>query len=201
MQKSTSVHHGNLRAEIITTAQGLLDEEGIEAIGIRKVARIIGVAHSAPANHFKNLKALLTALAAEAYQELSQTLDTAMEQASPDLRARVQCFANAMLDYGLQYPNRYHLLWRKDCVNPDDEQLNQAMDHIYDRLLTVLEPHSSEAIDIESQAIALWSLIHGYVSLRLDGSLDRGTDAISGEDRSTAVLDVLINGLSGSQQT
>jgi AcrR family transcriptional regulator len=70
MIKVSNYHHGNLREKIIQTAFELLDDEGIEAVGIRKIARVLEVAHSAPANHFKNKQTLLTALATESFRHL-----------------------------------------------------------------------------------------------------------------------------------
>jgi len=52
-------------------------------------------------------------------------------------------------------------------------------------------------IDVESQAIALWSLIHGYVLLRLDEKLRDGNDAVTGMKRQIAIIDVLIDGIIG----
>ena len=69
MSKTSQYHHGNLREQILKTAFDLLDAEGIDAVGIRKIARLLEVAHSAPANHFKNKQALLVALATESFSE------------------------------------------------------------------------------------------------------------------------------------
>ena len=50
-------------------------------------------------------------------------------------------------------------------------------------------------MDVESQAIALWSLIHGYVLLRLDKNLKDGYDEVTGLKRQVAIIDVLIDGI------
>jgi hypothetical protein len=44
----------------------------------------------------------------------------------------------------------------------------------------------------------VWSLAHGYVSLRLDGTLVAGVDEVSGAPRELAIVDALIDGLSFS---
>jgi hypothetical protein len=38
-------------------------------------------------------------------------------------------------------------------------------------------------------------MVHGYVSLRLDGILVAGKDEVTGRPREDAILDVLIGGL------
>ncbi len=50
-------------------------------------------------------------------------------------------------------------------------------------------------VDVESQAIALWSLIHGYVLLRLDENLKDGYDEVTGIKKQISIIDVLLDGI------
>lgn len=179
----------------MAAALELLDEQGVEGVGIRQIARRVGVAHSAPANHFKNKQALFTALATQCFEDLGGLLVTKLSSA-PDLSTSVHAVCQCLLDYATSSPHRYGLMWRKDCVDGQDAGLEAAMEAVYQQLLAVLDLHGQrEHVDIESQAIAIWSLIHGYVSLRLDGNLGQGNDGITGVDRSEAIVAVLLDGL------
>ena len=196
MPKETNYHHGNLREELIKSALELLDEYGIESVGIRQVARKVGVAHSAPANHFKNKRALFTALATKIFQDLLESIETRYQEDSGDLRDSIHHFARVILDFGLTYPNRYKLTCRTDCIDREDSALYDAMERVYQQLTIILKEHAKRKnVDVESQAIAVWSLIHGYVSLRLEGLLVPGQDAITGTDRQIAIIDVIIEGM------
>jgi AcrR family transcriptional regulator len=196
MTKTSNYHHGNLREELIGAAIELLDEGGIEAVGIRQVARKVGVAHSAPANHFKNKQALFTALATHIFHDLMTAIQSKPNNNVDSLRDEIHHFAKTILDIGLRYPNRYKLIWRRDCANNENIALYQVMEEIYQQLTTTLQAHAKRKnIDVESQAIALWSLIHGYVSLRLDGNLIAGHDHITGVERQAAIIDVILEGL------
>ena len=62
MAKSNSFHHGDLKRSLIDVAISLLDQHGIPGVTIRAVARGAGVSHSAPVNHYKDRRALLTAI-------------------------------------------------------------------------------------------------------------------------------------------
>lgn len=55
--------------------------------------------------------------------------------------------------------------------------------------------------DVDSEVIATWSMVHGYVALRLDGNLTAGADMVSGKSRDAAIVDVLVNGLRRIQAT
>ena len=196
MVRSSSYHHGNLREQILQMAFKLLDDEGVEAIGIRKIARLLDVAHSAPANHFKNKQALLTSLATESFRHLVSTIEKDISQQTDELSIALHSFCNALLEFGLAYPNRYKLLWRREYADNKNDDLDEAMEAIYSQLTALLKKHAQyKKVDVESQAIALWSLIHGYVLLRLDGNLNEGVDDVTGIKRQEAIIDVLIDGI------
>jgi len=189
-------HHGNLRFALIEAALDILDESGIDAVSIRQVAKRVGVAHSAPANHFKNKRALFTALAAEIFKQLAQKIKLKLSNTPNNLNDSIHLFASTIVNFGLAYPNRYKLVWRKDELNHDDQTLYEIMEVIYKQLGEILLTHSQQSdIDVESQVIALWSMIHGYVMLRLDGSLVAGRDEVSGAERQIAIIDVMLKGL------
>ncbi len=188
MAKTRDYHHGNLQQELLRAALALLDEAGSEAIGIRQVAKAVGVAHSAPANHFKNKQALLNALRESLVTQFIETVTSQLLE--PDQQDPIQHLANVVLDYGLQYPHRYRLLWQSQYP------LHQAMDEIYQTLTNLLQPYAKQKqVDVESQAIAVWSLIHGYVTLRLQGHLSPGQDQVTGMPRQGAIINVLLDGI------
>ena len=56
-------HHGQLREALITAADEILHESGIEGFSLRKAAARAGVSPGAPAHHFKSVTGLLTAVA------------------------------------------------------------------------------------------------------------------------------------------
>ncbi|MDX5367368.1 MAG: TetR/AcrR family transcriptional regulator [Alphaproteobacteria bacterium] len=190
-----SYHHGNLREALVTAALALLDEDGIEAVTIRAVARRAGVTHAAPANHFRDRRALLTALAAEIFAGLRTDIDRKLGGAGPELEARLRVFAQAMLRFGLAAPNRYRLIWRWDALDGKDPALATAMDGIYDRLIGELSAGARADFDPHTRAIALWSMVHGYVSMRIEGNLLAGRDKLSGEPREVAIVSAILRGL------
>lgn len=189
-------HHGDLRAALLRAAQELLDEGGPDAVTIREAARRAGVSHAAPANHFADRRALLTALAAELFERLSRQIGDALAGAAAEPARRVRAFADAVIDFGLSRPNRYRLLWRRDLLDNDDARLNRAMDAIYDRLTAELgSAGRRRPPDRDTCAIALWSMVHGYVSMRIGGTFVAKGDAVSGEPRERAIVSLFLRAL------
>ena len=196
--KSNTYHHGNLRAELLKAAMSILDESGIEAVTIRQVARKAGVGHSAPANHFAGKRALLTQLAIDIFVSLGDIIKSELRAAPHGLSEKVQIFTDTLIEFGLSQPNRFRLLWRRDYLDNDNKELNIAMDVIYDELLAALATGKTGKVcnvSIESKAIALWSMLQGYVTMRIDGNLEPKKDEVSGKDRQQAIVDVLLQGI------
>lgn len=188
----TAYHHGALRSALLKHATKLLDDDGIDAVTIRAVARNAGVTHAAPVNHFENRNALLTSLATSFFQQLGRSIDERLEKASTSRRQRIRVFAKALLEFGLRYPNRYRLLWRRDLLI-DGGELNAAMDAIYDKMVAELaQAKLAPGKSAHTVAVAMWSMVHGYITLRIDGTFEERVDETSGEPRFGAMLDLLL---------
>jgi len=191
MTKATPFHHGNLRKALLDASRTLLDENGPDGVTIRAVARATGVSHAAPVNHFRDRRALLTSISVQLFDELHQEVEQRAPTSNSDPADMIAAFAEALIDYGLRYPNRYQLLWRRDLVDNDDQNLTASMDIIYARLIERIEAlPGSKPFDQHTIAIALWSLVHGYVSLRYDGNFEQKTDNVSGKLRKVAIVDL-----------
>jgi len=170
-QKRSSFHHGNLRKELLSVSLKLLDELGSDGVTIRAAAREAGVSHAAPVNHFKDRKALLTGVAIQLFDDLSKSIKRKVRKVDGKPADTVAAFADGLINYGLKYPNRYRLLWRWDIIDGEDPNLQEAMESLYKELTDeVSKSRKKKPFDKHTVAIAIWSLTHGYVSMRLEGN-------------------------------
>ena len=131
--EKNTYHHGNLRSELKKAALKILDEEGLEAVSIRKIARYIGVAHSAPANHFKDKKSLFTALVIDIFNDLATSVKQELTMDKISLSQNIHTIASTLLKFGMLYPNRYRLLWRRDYL--DNEEVKSFKEANADEML------------------------------------------------------------------
>ena len=186
-------HHGALRQLLIDTALGLLDAEGVEAVTIRAVARASGVSHAAPANHFADRRALLTALAVQCFGDLCAGSTAARAAAPASPQVRITAFADAYVAYALAHPNRYRMMWRMDMLDPDDAGLAALVDGLYAGIeQDVLALPNAQADDATTLLIALSSVVHGYVAMRIDGNFVAAVDTASGKPRHVAIVERLL---------
>ena len=197
-KRTAGQKHGDLRTALLSEGLVLLDNEGIESVTIRAVARNAGVAHSAPANHFPSRNTMLTAIAAMIFAELAEMSIAAVTAMDDQPEQAIRAFADTWFQFAFDHPNRYQLLWQRQLVSHEDPGLEREMNRVYSTLLSILQRNQMDRrVDSETDAIAIWSMIHGYISLRLDGNFVAAKDSVSNLPRNKAILLSLIDGIYG----
>lgn len=195
-KRTAGQKHGDLRAELLRQGLSLLDIHGIEGVSIRAVARNANVAHSAPANHFPSRRAMLTAIATLIFADLANQTIEAITDLTNKPEQAIQAFAETCFQFAFDTPNRYQLLWQRQLIDQDDPALSSEMERVYSALLSSLrQDRVNRRVDIETDAIAIWSMIHGYISMRLDGNLVAAEDTVTNLPRHQAILLSLIDGI------
>ncbi|MBL4638919.1 MAG: TetR/AcrR family transcriptional regulator [Kordiimonadaceae bacterium] len=193
MDKLNAFHHGDLKRELYDVAVSLLDQHGVSGVTIRAVARSAGVSHSAPVNHYKDRRALLTAIAQGQFETILKEIETALLKAPTEPKDRIKVFANTIMDFGFRYPHRYQLLWRADLIDHEDPSLLVVMDKVYDKLCYEIEHTVPKAnVDKDTVAVALWSMVHGYVDMRLSGMFSPLNDKVIDKPRRDAMLELFL---------
>lgn len=194
LQAKKRFHHGNLKAALLEAALEILDASGPDAITIREVARRADVSHAAPANHFADRRALLTEVSVLLFTQLASAIQLGIDHDERSQIARIRCFAESLVDYGLKYPQRYRMLWRRDLVMHEDPRLVRAMDGIYEGLIAEIDAAQlPRQTDPHTIAIGLWSLAHGYASMRIDSIFEPAADCITGQPRMEAIFDIFLD--------
>jgi AcrR family transcriptional regulator len=177
-----SYHHGDLRLALIDSAAALLAEQGIEAFSLRATARRAGVSAAAPAYHFGDAAGLLTAVAMRGFAELAQRL-TASAEALPAPADQLQALGRAYLQFAVDEPARFQLMFRKDKLRITDE-LRALGVAAFAPLQQAVCGAAGVAEDDISPALlaamlAAWSMVHGFAHLALDGQFERFAGAKS----------------------
>jgi len=172
-----SYHHKGLRLALISAADAILRERGVEGFTLREAARRAGVSAAAPGHHFGNSAGLLTEIAILGFEELTRALQQASRIEPATARLRAQGIAYAR--FALTHPGRFHLMFRHDLLLAEDDRLKargeSALGELEQtiRALRALPP--DQPINGASRAVLLgvWSTVHGFAHLALDGKFDR----------------------------
>lgn len=120
-------HHGDLRRALIEQAAVVIDDEGIEALTLRRLARDLRVSHGAPNRHFRNKSELLSALANEAYQQANLAAIGAAEAVGDDPVVRLNAMGRGYMRWALVNRALFNALNHPDIKRSADEALLASM--------------------------------------------------------------------------
>jgi len=163
-------HHGDLPTALRAAAVELISEAGPGGFSLREVARRAGVSHSAPAHHFGDTKGLLTSVATEGYELLTDNMRAATS-GTDSARDRLIAMGTSYLATALQNPGHYGVMIGHDYTDEDDMELLTASVAAYDVLLTFMHSLRDEYnpklddVSVEKSATLVWSTVHGMVDL------------------------------------
>jgi len=169
---SKPYHHGSLAAALVDEAAALVEATGPAAVNLRDVARRVGVSPPAIYRHFANKEALLAAVAARGFARLVAAVETAQ---APDATpiARLHALCRAYVDYAAAHPHLHALMF-----GPRGTATASVLDQVSERSFRLLVDAVTACLSPETPservlaaAIAVWSQVHGYATLRRDGQL------------------------------
>lgn len=169
---STSVsesgyHHGDLKQALIDAALALLDEEGADSIGLRQVARRVGVSPAAPYRHFEGRQALLEAVATEGFRRFSALMDEARAGRHED--DQLPAMAEAYVHFALSQPALFRLMFSRQIDKRGDTSLHAASREAYASLATAAAREDAAAP--AETAVVTWAFVHGLAMLLLDDQI------------------------------
>jgi AcrR family transcriptional regulator len=178
-------HHGDLRAAAVAAAVAEVEEVGISAASMRRIARRAGVTHAALAHHFADKTGLFTAVAAEGFRRMAQAIGPAASGDRGFLSGGVEYVRFALENRGF-----YEVLFRPYLCHQDDRDFKQARTAAFDilygsarrSLTSICDADSLTEADVASLVIVGWSMSHGYATLlATENFADRPSgDAIRG---------------------
>jgi len=180
------------RERLIQAARAELVERGLAGVSLRGIARRAEVSHAAPKYFFGDRAGLLTAVATQGFNELTERLRRATASGEPNLSD----LGGTYVHFGLENPALFALMFRPEELHPDDPELRRAQAESIGVLAaaTATLAVDAQAPDGAPPAMALisWAFAHGLVALVRDGALRSaggGQDAVTLADNLIGVFD------------
>jgi AcrR family transcriptional regulator len=162
-------HHGDLRRALLSAAVDTITEHGPAGVSLRELARRVGVSNAAPVHHFKDKAGLLTALAAEGFALLADTLTAPGVQTDSFTELGV-----AYVRFAVRNRAHFEVMFRPDLHHPDDPALAEARERasaaLADGVESVGVPRTGPNRRVAG--VAAWSLVHGFAMLWNTRNLD-----------------------------
>ena len=191
-----------LRRKILDTARDLFVNEGFEAVTMRKIAQKIEYSPTAIYLHFKDKDALFVELCNHDFLRLAQAFNQISEIKDPI--ERVRRIGRAYLDFSLEYPNHYRLMFMTPHPAPPANDMltkGNPEEDAYAFLKTTVEAairagrFRPEMKDAELIAQTLWAGVHGVASLQIAKHGDHWVEWRSITRRAEMMMDSLLFGM------
>ena len=159
-------HHGDLRNGLLEAARAILEEQSLEALTLRAVARKAGVSHAAPYRHFPNHESLLVELGVEGFGELKRDLGEAARAPGSE-SDRIANIGAAYMRFVVRRPALARLMFGAQLPHRDRfAELGAAADSVGTEI--------GNALSDPNLGLAVWSAVHGLAMLVLENVIDLG---------------------------
>jgi AcrR family transcriptional regulator len=181
-------HHGALRTAMLDVAESILERDGPDGLSLRAAARAAGVSHAAPTHHFGDLTGLLSELAAVGYLRFTDHLTAAAAAAGDDAPSRLRAIGIAYVHFARAHPNLFLLMFRGERLDRNRPSLRSASEAAFAVLREAVGDKRQGVApnpNMLANALAAWSLVHGFAMLMIDDQLPRG---MSTDELLSAVL-------------
>lgn len=166
----------DLRRRLLDAARRQLVQHGYAHLTMRRVAARVGVSATAIYLHFKDKDALVHALIEEGMEALHLALEASDARSAPP-RARLEGLCRALIGFGVANPEYYEimfLLHSGSMARYPADKYRRARQEL-ERFADAVDPFVAKG-DPMLATTALWSLLHGAITLRLSGRLDSAID-------------------------
>lgn len=177
-RKSDTYHHGELKLSAVGAGLKLIQNNGLHALGMRKVAERLGVSPAALYRHFEDIEELKVEISAEVSKQLADRMATRRDKVLKKngeqefALARFQAIGEAYLDYSREEPKLFEIafycLSKPELMDPEN---------IDDQSWAILIEGMNELVDVglldetkfDDFSKFAWSTVHGLATLISQG--------------------------------
>ena len=171
-------HHGDLKNALIQAGIEILSKEGISGLSLRKAARKAGVSHAAPYAHFTDKQALIAAIALDGFDKIYARIEDVVNHYPDDPLKQLLQSAWAYMQFALESPAHYKITFSGLIENeknyPELVEVTRKSMAALQKIIADCQAAgvlSASAYAAEVDTISIWGLIHGLVSLVLEGQI------------------------------
>ena len=168
LQTRKERYRSELRAETLSAARELIQQEGYAGLTIRKLAQRMECSPMALYSYFSDKQALLTALALEGFEKVAKRFDSTAHR---DPLTAVRRILLDYIAYAEENPNEYRILFLSvetlgelKLSREDLQERNPAFGALFKRVETCTKAGVLQG-DAFAVSTVLWTAAHGAASV------------------------------------
>src|SRR4030042_1685206 len=169
----TRVANPELPLRILEEAEQIVIASGPSALNMRALARKAGVTATAIYHYFADKKELVLQLKLRAARKLKERI-RGIDPALPP-HERIHRLGQEYIGFAEEHPNLYRLLFETPLggagLHKDEQSLLYFTYHVAREALEQLAADGRYPVDPRYGAMMGWTMLHGFSSLLLSGSL------------------------------
>jgi AcrR family transcriptional regulator len=166
-------HHGDLREALVAAGYDVARDRGPQALGVRELAKAVGVSPAAAYRHFADLDHLVAAVSQRAREQLARTMLEALVAIPADGTPeaawdRLEAIGRAYVAFGAAEPQLFETAFTPcaPTTRPDDPAAWDVLVAALDDLAELGETDGDRRL---ADALVAWSSVHGLGTLLARG--------------------------------
>lgn len=192
-------HHGNLVDALLQATIALIEERGVEEVSVREVAKRAGVSPGAPFRHFKTKTALLTAVAEQAMDWLTEAIQSELAQAGDaDPIVALRAIGRGYLSWVIANPTHFQVISSRSLIDfHGSERLVEQNERIRAIMIELVARAQAQGrlkagVDTGTLMLSLRAFIYGVARMWIDGHFREWHVSGSATEATTAALEQFI---------
>jgi AcrR family transcriptional regulator len=169
-------HHGNLVEALVAATVEIIEERGAEHVSVREAAKRAGVSPGAPFRHFRSKTALLTAVAEQAMDRLTEAVGNAQSKVdSSDPVVAFEAIGHGYLEWAIANPTHFQIISSRTLIDFDaSDSLRDQNEAIRLKMIDLLtqaqlQGRLAPGTDFDHLVLAARALVYGLARMAIDG--------------------------------
>ena len=170
--KEKTYHHENLKKELIEAGIEMMNEEGEDALSLRKIAARCNVSNAAPYAHFAGKEELLEAMRQYVTDEFTKRMEQAIDECKhPDTDEVIRCMGREYVRFFIANPDYYKFLYFHDFIkvdlSPDSRDNFRPFDLLKENVIRInkIGHVKKTKKEQEIEIVKLWTAVQGLASI------------------------------------
>jgi len=174
--KKPSYHHGDLRSSLLKAATKMVNQSGIDALSLRKLAEHVGVSRTAAYHHFKDKNDLLCSVAEQGFILWQHEFEAIFSEENISDINKYRNFVHGYIHFAINNPSLYELmfgrvLWKNNNSTQTLRDVAYPSFNYQVKMTKIwqdkgLMPAGESTLRL---AQVTWGALHGLARLLIDG--------------------------------